>query len=137
MTLISQKTRRLDIVERLRAVPALADDADGTAHVVAYFEPDPQGVSPFCCVSSAGANHRLPLDPSNTTPMRFVIGFWARRDQGQNEAAENLIDDLALELSRVLGNSYLAEYVDYPTSDYETISGIPYKFELHFVEIKE
>jgi hypothetical protein len=134
MTFTSQKTPRLDLVSALKGIALLADDVDGTAHVVGYFEPDPRGISPFVCVDSAGALYSPPDDGGLQTPMRFVVGVWVRRDIDP-ATAEDQLNDLALEIANVLRDDFNARFTDFPTSDFEMIEGVPYKFELHFVEL--
>lgn len=136
MTFTSQKTPRGAIVTALKGITLLANDPApaNTAHVVGYFEPNPQGISPFVCVDSAGAMYDLPDDGGLLTPFRFVIGLWVRRDIGE-AAAEDQLNDLALEIALVLRDTFNARYTAYPTSDFEIIDGIPYKFELYYVEL--
>lgn len=130
----NQKTLRAALVTALKTIPLLADDLDGTAHVVPYFEPDPQGISPFACVDSAGMLYSLPGDVTKPTPARFVIGVWVKRTDPA--AAEDQLNDLALAIAGVLEDNYLAKFTDFPQSDFEIIAGEQYKFELHFVEIE-
>lgn len=128
----SQKTLRADLVTKLKGIALLADELDGTAHVLPYFETNPRGISPFVCVDSAGQKPTL-MGDMVPTPARFVIGVWVRRDTPGT--AEDQLNDLAASIVQVLSINYLAHYIDFPSSDFEEIEGVQYKFELHFVEI--
>lgn len=132
MPFVSQKTLRADLVSKLKTITLLADDADTTAHVVGYFEPNPRGISPFACVDSAGMKYDLGSDET-ITPARFVIGVWVKRTNAAT--AEDQLNDLALSIANVLRLNYLAKYTAEPQSDFEEIEGVQYKFELYFVEI--
>ena len=130
--IVSQKTLRADLVTKLKTITLLADDT--AVHVVGYFNPNPQGISPFACVDSAGALFDLSGDDTNLDPMRFVIGVWVRRDDPAT--AEDQINDLAASIATILALNYNAEFTTHPQSDFEEIEGVQYKFELHFVEIQ-
>lgn len=135
MTWTNRKTLRAALVTTLKTITLLGNDTDGTAHTIGYFEPNPRGISPFCCVDSGGWLPELPGDDTALTECHFVIGVWVRRDGGQS-AAEDQIDDIALSIAQKLSAGYNAKFEGPSNSDYEDIEGVPYKFELHFVKIE-
>jgi hypothetical protein len=143
MTYVSQKTLRAALVTSLKTITLLADETGGSKHVLGYFEPNPQGISPFVCVDSAGKLFDLPDDETNLTPARFAIGVWQRRDDGNGivtattaQSAEDQLDDLALSIANVLRLNYPnSKFLDFPRTDYEEIEGLQYKFLFYFVEI--
>jgi hypothetical protein len=141
MTLKSRKTVRDAIVTDLKAVTlagvaVLATEAGGQAHVFDHLEKEPGGISPFACVDGGSVLYDLSGDDSNPTAYGLIVGFWVRRDLGE-AASEDVLDDLALELAKLLRKSYNAKFSTPSVSDYEVIDGLPYKFELHFVELYE
>jgi hypothetical protein len=134
MTMTNRKTIRHDLVAKLKTITLLADEAGGTAHVVGYWPKDPQGISPFVGVDSGSVQYPTETDESNMTPFAFAVGVWVRRDAAE-AAAEDTLDDLALEIAEVIRNNYNGRFVAESVTDQETIGGIPYKFEVHFVVI--
>jgi hypothetical protein len=142
MTLLSRKTVRDGLVTHLKgvtvgAVHPLADEAGGQAHVFPYLTKEVGGISPFACVDGGSVLYDLDGDDGLLTPFGLVVGFWAMRGGDNDAAAEDMLDDLALALALALRANYNAQFTVPSVSDYETLDGIPYKFELHFVEVRE
>ncbi len=107
-------------------------DVDGVEHVFDYWKKDPNGISPYACVDSGNIRYSTDGADSLLTPMTLVIGFWARRYSGNEHNV--MLDNLILGLVTFLRKKYNAKFASPSVSDYETIDGIPYKFELHFVK---
>jgi hypothetical protein len=134
MAFTNRETVRDALVTTLKAITLLANETDGTVHVTGYWMKAPKGINPFCCVDSGSVLYPVEMDEGNQTHFGFVVGFWVRRDSSA-ATAEDQLDSLALSLATSLQSSYNARFISKSVTDYEVVDGIPYKFELHFIEI--
>ena len=152
MSYPSRKTLRTTLVTQIKALTTgssvypLADETHLTGvaphqtvvvdqeHVFPNFPKDPGGISPFAIVSSGSALYDVNGSDSDGALTKFdmIIGFWAKRDD--DDAADDMLDDLILTLAEMLHLNYNARFVTKSVSDVEVLAGVPYKFELHFVE---
>jgi hypothetical protein len=104
----------------------------GAEHAFAYMKKDPSGVSPFACVDSGSIRYDLVGSDELQTPIILIVGFWARRSD--DDSHDDMLDGLALALAKMLRAKYIARIPSRSVTDFEVLDGIPYKFELHFVE---
>jgi len=143
-SLPNRTTLRNSLVTNLKAiswvvagpvtVTPLADIA-GSARVFGFWKKDPGGISPFACVDSGNIQYSTSGSTGLLTPMTMVIGFWARRES--TDSHDVLLDNLILAFTeQVLRVKYNARFSSPSVSDFEILDGIPYKFELHFVEFE-
>lgn len=130
----SRKTVRDKLVTSLKSIPELADEAvTGAPHVFGFLAKTFNGMSPCACVDTLGVQYDTIGDESDLSRFRFIVGFWVNRESASE--AEDMLDKLALEFSAKIRNDYYGQFFQQSTTDYETLDGTPYKFELHFLEI--
>jgi len=141
MVLPNRTSLRTGLVTKLKALswtiagPATLTplaDVSGIPKVFGYWKKNPGGLSPFACVDSGTVQYSTTGNIGLLTPITMVIGFWAKR--GESDEHDVMLDNLILTFTNVLRSSYNARFVSSSISDYEILDGVPYKFELHFVE---
>ena len=100
-----------------------------------YDPQDIEGESPLCIISRGGLRYSTHTDVEYTV-FRFVVGFWVRSDDDR-QAAEEKLDDLAVDLAEVLELYYSADfYQESELLEAEKVDGLVYSVELHYVEIR-
>ncbi len=132
MTNASRKDLRAQLVADLQALTSITE-------VIPYLPRKLSGKSPVCSVESGGWQ---PVNTEEPTMVRVIIGFWVRRSPEPDqlhpdpEDAENVIDDLALQLAQLMEAEYNASAWRPSSPDYEVIDGVSYRIEFHYYEVQ-
>jgi hypothetical protein len=97
-----------------------------------YYPKDPGGISPYAVIDSGTASYSLDGDEGTPTQFGIAVTFFARRDSA--DGADDILDDLALDLANICRSNYNARFLGPSQSDFELVAGVDYKFEVHFIE---
>lgn len=130
-TLPSRKKARADLVAKIKAGITQLADAGGVAHTYDHLIKDPAGLSPICTVESGPWQPRFTA--AETQTFAFTIGLWVKRTDASD--AEDLLDDLAVDLAEVLDANYNAEFTRPSMPEYD-LPELQYRIEWHFVAVE-